>query len=118
MSIQRLQSNARLSHAVSYNGLVYLTGQTAEDCSVGVEAQTQEILARIDGLLAEAGSDKSRILYAQVWLKHVVRDFDAMNSVWEPWVAPGCSPARATVEANLADDDILVEIAIQAAVNV
>ncbi|WP_313518545.1 RidA family protein [Pseudomonas sp.] len=115
MSIQRFQSNVRLSHAVSYNGLVYLTGQVADDCSVDVGAQTAQVLARIDELLAEAGSDKSRILFAQVWLKHVVADFDAMNAVWEGWVPAGQTPARATVGADLADEEILVEIAVQAA---
>lgn len=117
MTIRRLEPNPkRLSHVVTYNGIAYLTGQTPTDRTVGIEAQTKEVLKRLDDLLATAGTDKSNILFAQIWLKHVVRDFAAMNSVWEAWIPADALPARATVEANLAADSILVEIAVQARV--
>ncbi|MBD2837825.1 RidA family protein [Pseudomonas sp. JM0905a] len=117
MSIQRFQAlPGRLSHALVHNGIVYITGQVPRDVTRDVAGQTAEVLARVDELLAEAGSDKSHILFAQIWLKHVVKDFDAMNSVWKEWIPHDALPARATVEANLANEGILVEISLQAAV--
>ncbi|MDA9497619.1 RidA family protein [Bradyrhizobium sp. CCBAU 11357] len=118
MNIQRFDANGkRLSHVLVYNGIAYITGQTAVDRKKDVVGQTTEVLNRIDNLLAKAGSDKSRILFAQIWLKNVVKDFGALNGVWEEWIPSNALPARATVEANLAAEDILVEIALQAAVN-
>lgn len=115
--IQRFEPNGkRLSHVLVHDGIAYVTGQTPVDRSQDITGQTQQILARIDELLAIAGTDKSRILFAQVWLKHVVKDFAAMNEVWEQWIPESALPARATVEANLAAESILVEIALQAAV--
>ncbi|MFG0359791.1 RidA family protein [Pseudomonas putida] len=115
--IQRFEPNGkRLSHVLVHNGIAYVTGQTPVDRSQDITGQTRQILARIDELLAIAGTDKSRILFAQVWLKHVVKDFAAMNEVWEQWIPEHALPARATVEANLAAESILVEIALQAAV--
>lgn len=117
MSIQRFQAlPGRLSHALVHNGTVYITGQVPEDVTQDLAGQTAQVLARLEELLSEAGSNKSRILFAQIWLKHAVRDFDAMNAVWEAWIPHDALPARATVEANLADDEILIEIALQAAV--
>ncbi|HGM5582753.1 TPA: RidA family protein [Pseudomonas putida] len=117
MSIQRFQpNNNRLSHALVHKGIVYVTGQVPADRSQDVRGQTAQVLARIDELLAEAGSDKSQILFAQVWLKHAVQDFAEMNAAWDAWVPKDALPARATVEANLAAENILVEIAVQAAV--
>ncbi|MNF39090.1 putative aminoacrylate peracid reductase RutC [compost metagenome] len=115
--IQRFEPNGkRLSHVLVHNGIAYVTGQTPVDRSQDITGQTQQILARIDELLSIAGTDKSKILFAQVWLKHVVQDFAAMNAVWEEWIPADALPARATVEANLAAESILVEIALQAAV--
>jgi enamine deaminase RidA (YjgF/YER057c/UK114 family) len=117
VAIQRYDLNGkRLSQVLVHNGVAYVAGQTATDRTKDVSAQTAEVLAKIDALLAKAGSDKSRILFAQVWLKNVVKDFAALNSVWEDWIPSDALPARATVEANLAADNILVEIAVQAAV--
>jgi enamine deaminase RidA (YjgF/YER057c/UK114 family) len=115
-TITRFDTNKRLSHAVVYIGTIYLTGQTASDRSQDIEGQTREVLAKIDALLAEAGSDKSRILLAQVWLKNVESEFAIMNKVWESWTAADQSTARATVQSDLAASDILVEIAVTAAV--
>ncbi|MFC3074238.1 RidA family protein [Shinella pollutisoli] len=117
MSIQRFEPNGkRLSHVLVHNGIAYVTGQVPADRSQDVAGQTAQVLSRIDALLEKAGTDKSKILFAQVWLKHVVADFAAMNTVWEEWVPEDALPARATVEANLAAENILVEIAVQAAV--
>lgn len=117
MSIRRFEPNGkRLSHVVVHNGVAYVTGQVAADRSQDVAGQTRQVLARIDELLAIAGTDKSKILFAQIWLKHVVADFAAMNAEWEAWIPADALPARATVEANLAAETILVEIAAQAAV--
>jgi enamine deaminase RidA (YjgF/YER057c/UK114 family) len=79
-----------------------------------VAGQTKQILTKIDGLLAEAGSDKSKLLSATVWLTDI-RGFDEMNKVWDAWVSPGNTPARACVEAKLARSNLLVEIGIVAA---
>jgi enamine deaminase RidA (YjgF/YER057c/UK114 family) len=118
MSIQRFEPNGkRLSHVLVHNGVAYVTGQVAADRTQDVAGQTEQVLRRIDELLAIAGTNKSQILYAQVWLKHVASDFAAMNAVWESWIPADALPARATVEANLAAENILVEIAVQAAVN-
>jgi enamine deaminase RidA (YjgF/YER057c/UK114 family) len=118
MSIQRFEPNGkRLSHVLVHNGIAYVTGQVAADRTQDVAGQTEQVLRRIDELLAIAGTNKSQILYAQVWLKHVASDFAAMNAVWESWIPADALPARATVEANLAAENILVEIAVQAAVN-
>ncbi|UPA27677.1 RidA family protein [Shinella oryzae] len=117
MSIQRFEPNGkRLSHVLVHNGIAYVTGQVPADRNQDVAGQTEQVLARIDELLAKAGTDKSKILFAQVWLKHVVTDFAAMNKAWEDWIPETALPARATVEANLAAENILVEIAVHAAV--
>ncbi|AOF89316.1 RidA family protein [Sinorhizobium sp. RAC02] len=117
MPIQRFEPNGkRLSHVLVHNGIAYVTGQVPADRNQDVSGQTVQVLARIDELLAKAGTDKSKILFAQVWLKHVVSDFAAMNKAWEDWIPEDALPARATVEANLAAENILVEIAVQAAV--
>lgn len=103
-----------MSEAVIHNGVVYLAGQVAEDPSADVAAQTSQVLAAIDRLLAEAGSDRTRILQAQVFLADI-GDFAAMNAVWDAWVPAGHTPARATVEARLAAPQYRVEIKIVAA---
>jgi len=112
--IRRLNAGPRMSQVVIHAGTVYLAGQVADNPIPSVRSQTEQILAKIDRLLAEAGSDKSKILSAIVWLADITR-FDEMNEVWDAWVAPGDPPARATVEAALARPTNLVEIMVVAA---
>ena len=114
MSIQRLHVGKRLSGAVIHNGLVYLAGQVPEDGTADITVQTEQVLATIDRLLREAGSDKSKLLWAQIFLPDM-KDFAAMNAVWEKWVVAGQTPARATVEAKLANPAYKVEIMATAA---
>jgi len=113
--LQRINVGARLSDAVIHNGVVYLAGQLAEDTTQDAQGQTAQVLATIDQLLAQAGSDKTRILSAQIFLPDM-SDFAAMNRAWEAWVPAGKTPARATVEAKLAAPQFKVEIMLTAAV--
>lgn len=113
MTITRFETGARMSQAVVHNGVVYLAGQVGEPGS-DVATQTKQVLASIDRLLALAGSDKTRILSAQIWMADMA-DFQKMNAVWDAWVAPGHAPARATGESKLAGPEYLVEIIITAA---
>ncbi len=112
--IKRLHSSARYSECVVHNGTVYLAGQVADDASQDIGGQTAQVLAAIDRLLAAAGSDKTRILMTQVFLADIA-DFAGMNAVWDAWVAPGHTPARATVQALLARPMWKIEIVITAA---
>ena len=115
MTIARLRPGARMSQAVVHGATVYLAGQVADQAKgKSVSEQTREILAKIDGLLAEAGSDKASVLSATVYLADIAT-FAEMNAVWDGWVAPGHAPARATVEAKLAAPEYTVEIACIAA---
>ncbi|MFZ9677095.1 MAG: RidA family protein [Quisquiliibacterium sp.] len=116
MSIQRLHVGPRMSEVAIHNGVVYLAGQVADDPSQDVEGQTAQVLAAIDRLLAEAGSDKTQILQATIFLK-TIDDFGAMNAVWDKWVPAGQTPTRATVEARLARPEYLVEVKIVAALS-
>ncbi len=112
--ITRIETGPRMSQAVVHNGIAYLAGQVGapgEDAA----AQTREVLAQVDRLLAAAGTDKTRILTAQVWLADMSH-FAAMNAEWDSWVAQGHAPARWTGEAKLATPDYLVEIIVTAAV--
>jgi len=113
--IQRFEVGPRMSELAVHNGVAYLAGQVAEDASADIRGQTAQVLAQIDALLAMAGSDKSRILRAQIFLADLT-DFAAMNEVWEKWVVPGQTPPRATVQAALANPDWKIEIVITAAV--
>ena len=116
MTIQRIGSGARMSKAVVHGNTVYLAGQVADTTAGGsVADQTREILGIIDVLLAEAGSSKSRLLMANIWLTDIA-SFAEMNAVWDAWVVAGHTPARATVEARLAAPRFKVEIAVIAAV--
>ena len=115
MTIQRLETTERMSAAVSFANLVFLAGQVPDDRGEDAAGQTRQVLAKIDRLLASAGSDRSRILSAQIWLKDIDADFAAMNAVWCAWLPAGCAPARATVEARLASPNVLVEILVIAA---
>jgi len=115
MTIARLRPGARMSQAVVHGATIYLAGQVADQAKgKSVSEQTREILAKIDGLLAEAGSDKASVLSATVYLADIAT-FAEMNAVWDGWVAPGHAPARATVEAKLAAPEYTVEIACIAA---
>ncbi|WP_459616670.1 RidA family protein [Bordetella sp. 2513F-2] len=111
MSIQRLQCSSRMSQAVIANGFVFLAGQVAGNTDDNVAGQTRQILARIDALLAEAGTDKTRIVSASIWLADH-KTFNEMNEVWDAWVPPGAAPARACVESALAFPPYTVEIAV------
>lgn len=114
MDIKRLHVGKTLSEVAIHNGTVYLAGQVAEDATQDIGGQTREVLGHIDRLLAEAGSDKSRILMCQIFIADM-KDFAAMNAAWSEWVADGESPPRATVEARLAKPEWLVEIVVTAA---
>lgn len=114
MSIKRLKAGPRMSQAVIHNGTVYLAGQVPGDPDKDAADQTRQVLETIDGLLAEAGSDKSRILSAQIFLTDIA-DFAAMNGQWDAWVPAGSAPARATIEAKLASPKYKVEIMVTAA---
>jgi enamine deaminase RidA (YjgF/YER057c/UK114 family) len=115
MSIERLHVGPRLSEAVVHNGTIYLAGQVADDASQDISGQTRQILESIDRLLAECGSDKTRILSAQIFLSDIA-DFALMNTVWDAWVPAGHTPARATIEAKLAAPKYRVEVMVVASV--
>jgi enamine deaminase RidA (YjgF/YER057c/UK114 family) len=114
MSIKRLHVGPRMSEAVVHDGTIYLAGQVADDASQDTADQTRQILATIDRLLAECGSDKTKILSAQIFLADIA-EFAEMNAVWDAWVPAGHTPARATVEARLAAPKYRVEIKVVAA---
>lgn len=111
--IERIDAGPRMSEACIHGGLVYLAGQIPETPGADIETQTREVLAAIDDLLAQAGSDKTRILRAQVYLADVA-DFAGMNRAWDAWVVPSQAPARATVEARLANPAWKVEVVVTA----
>jgi len=117
MTVERRHVGKRLSALVinRASGTAYLAGQVADDPTADVTGQTQQVLAQIDALLFEAGSDKTKILSATIYLPDIA-DFAAMNAVWEKWVVPGETPARATVQANLAAPGYKIEIQVVAAV--
>lgn len=113
--ILRLDQNHRRSRAVVHNGLVYTAGQVPSDLSGSIEAQAGEVLGKIDALLAEAGTDKSRTLSAQVWLS-TRDDLAAFNAVWDAWVVPGHTPARICGRVDMNNPACRVEIQVIAAV--
>ncbi len=116
--VVRLQTeDPRMSKIVIHNGVVYTSGQTAGDAGDCVKAQTQATLDKVDALLKEAGTSKSHALSATIWLKDINRDFKGMNEVWNAWVDPDNKPVRATVEAAMARDILLVEIQVTAALD-
>src|SRR5581483_907882 len=114
MSIQRINAGPRMSQAVVHGDTIYIAGQVASDTTADIVGQTRQILTKIESLLREAGSEKSKLLSANIWLSNVAY-YDAMNSVWDAWVTPGSPPARATVGAPLAGPQYLIEIAAIAA---
>ena len=111
--ITRIGTGARMSEAVCFNGIVWLAGQVGNP-GESVADQTRTCLAEVDRILAEAGTDKTRILSTQIWLADMA-DFAAMNGVWDAWVPQGHTPARATGEAKLAAPGYLVEVIVTAA---
>jgi len=114
MAIQRINPGKRLSEAVIHGDTVYLAGEVPDDGSKDIAGQTEEVLAKIDRLLKKVGSDKSKLLSAQIFLTSM-KDFAGMNAVWEKWIVAGQTPARATIEAKLANPDYKVEIMCVAA---
>ncbi|MDX8538465.1 RidA family protein [Mesorhizobium sp. M4B.F.Ca.ET.089.01.1.1] len=113
--IKYFQSGSRMSQAVVYGGMVYIAGQVANDRKAGIEAQTSDVLAKIESLLIEAGSSKSKLVAVNIFLPQI-GDFDAMNKIYDAWVDPTRLPARACVEARLADPDLRIEVTAVAAV--
>jgi len=114
MTVQRIDTNKLMSKAVVHGDTVYLAGLTASDSSQDVQGQCQQILNSIDKYLAEAGTDKSKILSAQIWLTDIGTWAD-MNEIWVKWIDPANPPARATVEAKLAVPALSIEIMVVAA---
>ncbi len=117
MGIKRIKSGDRMSQAVVQGGIVSTAGQVAQNAKgESVVDQTKDILQEIDNLLSEAGTDKSKLLTATIWLSDI-GTFADMNSVWDAWVSPGNAPTRACVESKLASPDFTVEIAVTAVVD-
>ncbi|WP_158813467.1 RidA family protein [Methylocapsa sp. S129] len=107
--IERFQISPRMAQAVAGATTIHIAGQVANDRKAGIEEQTRQVLAKIDALLAEAGAKKSNLLAVNVFLPHIT-DFDAMNRVYDAWVDSARPPARACVEARLADPDLRIEV--------
>jgi enamine deaminase RidA (YjgF/YER057c/UK114 family) len=112
--LQRFHVGPRLSEMAIHNGTIYLAGQVPDDTTQDIRGQTAQVLAMVDRLLAEAGSDKSRILMTQIFLTDI-GEIGAMNEVWDAWVAAGHTPPRATVQAALANPGYRIEIVVTAA---
>ena len=112
--LRRFHVGDRLSEMTIYNGTVYLAGQVAADATQDIKGQTAQVLAAIDKLLHEAGTDNAHILMCQIFIKDLA-DFPAINEIWEDWLAPGDAPPRATVQANLARPEWKVEMVVTAA---
>jgi enamine deaminase RidA (YjgF/YER057c/UK114 family) len=112
--VQRFDVGARLSEMAVHNGVCYLAGQVAADSSQDIAGQTRQVLAAIEALLARAGSDKSKLLMCQIFIRDLA-DFADMNAVWEAWLPAGAAPPRATVQANLAKPEWRVEMVVTAA---
>ena len=114
MAIQRFETGSRLSKIVIHGDTVYLAGLTADKTAgQSVGAQTEEILGAIDGLLAKAGTDKSKLVQATIWLQDI-RTVDEMNKAWDAWMPQGCAPARACIEARLQSPAKMIEIPVTA----
>ncbi|CAM3045073.1 RidA family protein [Acinetobacter celticus] len=112
--IQRINSNDFMSAVTVFNQVVYLSGQVPKNPESGIEAQTLDVLNTIDQLLAQAGSDKSKMLSAQLFIKNL-SDFKTVNALWAEWLKDSPKPARATIQAELVNPDWLIEIAVIAA---
>ena len=114
MSISRIDSTPRMSRIVEHNGTIYLCGQTAKDADKNIKEQTITTLEKVEDLLKKAGSNKKNILSVTIYLRDI-KDFSAMNEVWDTWVEKGHQPARACVEARIARPELLVEMSVIAA---
>ncbi|MCG8617739.1 MAG: RidA family protein [Desulfobacterales bacterium] len=114
MNITRMETGQRMSRIVKHNGTVYLCGQVADNTEDPIGPQTENMLAKVDALLAQAGSSREHMLSATVYIRDM-KDFAGMNAVWDAWVPEGHAPARACVEARMARPEILVEISVVAA---
>ncbi len=114
MTIRRFDFDTRIHHGVVHGGTVYLTGQVGTP-GTSAAAQMQEVLDKIDRLLIQAGSDRNHILHVQMWLDDI-RDFDAVNPVWDAWIDPAHAPARSSGEGRMAKPGMLVELIVTAAV--
>ena len=114
MTIERIETKQRMSRIVKHNGVIYLCGQVCSDASKAIAEQTQTMLDKVDELLIKSGSSREHILSATIYLK-TMNDFKAMNEVWDNWVPEGHAPARACVTADMARDELLVEISVIAA---
>jgi enamine deaminase RidA (YjgF/YER057c/UK114 family) len=112
--VKRLDQNFRRSRAIVVNNMVYLAGQVADDKKAEIKVQTQQALAKIDQLLAEAGTDRSKLVSVTIWLK-TMDDYTGFNEVWDAWVVPEATPTRACGEVRMADDDFRVELVAVAA---
>ena len=114
MSIRRIQVAERMSQAVVHGNTVYTAGQVAQSVPGGtMAAQTQDVLDRIDALLAEAGTDKSKLISTTIWITSM-DDFAEMNEIWDAWITPGTAPTRACGEAKLATPEYKVEVIVVA----
>jgi len=113
--IKRMETKKRMSRIVIHNGVAYFCGQVAADASADIKEQTRTTLEKIDALLEQAGSDREHILTTNIFLRDI-KDFAAMNEVWDAWVPEGFAPARACVEARMARPELLVEMVVSAAV--
>ncbi|MBV9735565.1 MAG: RidA family protein [Acidisphaera sp.] len=109
--IIRTEAGGVLAKAVEYHGFVFCQGVTAKDLSQDIRGQTRQVLAQIDAILETHGTDNTRLLQALIWLKDI-RDRDVMNEIWSAWLPSGGAPARACVQANMADPRVLVEIMV------
>jgi len=114
MSIERIEVGQRMSRIVKNNGTIYLCGQVAADSSADIKEQTRTTLEKIETLLAQAGSDKHNMLSVTIYVRDM-KDFSAMNEIWDAWVPEGAAPARACVEARMASPELLVEMSVVAA---
>ncbi|MEL0636726.1 RidA family protein [Marinomonas sp. TI.3.20] len=114
MSITRMETAQRMSRIVKHQGTIYLCGQVGADANTDISEQTATMLDKVDTLLTQAGSDKEHILSATIYIRDM-KDFAAMNAVWDAWVPEGYAPARACVEARMARAELLVEISVVAA---
>jgi len=112
--IDRQETSARMSKIVTHGDVIYLCGQVADNAEESIGPQTGNMLGKVDSLLEQAGSGREQILSATLYIRDM-KDFAAMNEVWDEWVPEGCAPARACVEARMARPDLLVEISVIAA---
>jgi enamine deaminase RidA (YjgF/YER057c/UK114 family) len=114
-AIERFQSTRRLSRIVIHKGTIYVAGVVATDTTGDIGRQTADALAKIDDYLASVGSSRAKLLTVQIWLKDIERDFAGMNAAWEKWIPEDAVPTRATCQARLATEAMLVEIIVTAA---